>query len=97
MHDILEEIRREVLWRPRYNMYDLLKENMEMTQKLIDEVMENARTQIEKEVEFVDIKPFSHNIISLVLMQVSSKIGNKYANVLIEEYDLEELGWSKVG
>ena len=35
---------------------------------------------IEKEVEFVDVKPYSHNIISYILRTISEKFGYNKAN-----------------
>ena len=51
---------------------------------------------IDKEVDYVDVKPYSHNIISLSLGNAAQKFGNEVANDLIEEFGLEDLGWRKV-
>ena len=51
---------------------------------------------IDKEVDYVDLKPFSHNIIGLALGEAADKFGNEVANDLIEEFELEAKGWSKV-
>lgn len=50
---------------------------------------------IDKEVDYVDIKPFSHNIIGLCLNEAATKFGKKVANDLIDEFELEARGWSK--
>ena len=60
------------------------------------EAIEECRQRIEAEIDFVDIKPYSHNIIGLSLSALASKTDNATANALIDEFDLEELGWSKV-
>ena len=52
--------------------------------------------RIDEEVDYVDIKQYSHNIISLSLQEAAKKFGNAVANDLIEEFGLEDLGWSKV-
>ena len=57
--------------------------------------LEEARQKIRDEVGFVDIKPYSHNIIGFVLLSVSKEHGKKQANELIDEFKLEELGWKK--
>ena len=57
--------------------------------------IEKARRTIFKEVNWVDIKPYSHNIISLALGALANEVGNDAANELIEEFGLEELGWAK--
>ena len=51
--------------------------------------------RIDAEVDFVDLKPYSHNIINISLQQAAKKYGNAVANDLIEEFNLEDLGWSK--
>ena len=57
--------------------------------------LDDARKQIKKEKPFVNVKPYSHNIIGLVLSQVANENGYDAANGLIEEFGLEELGWKK--
>ena len=51
--------------------------------------------KIEKEVEFVDVKPYSHNIISLILRTISKEFGYNEANEAIDEFKLDEIGWQK--
>ena len=60
------------------------------------ETLDDIRINIENEVEFVDVKPYSHNIISLNLRIAAEKFGDGAANELIDEFGLESLGWSKV-
>ena len=50
---------------------------------------------IDREVDYVDFKPFSHNIISLALGSAAKEFGDEVANDLIEEFELEDLGWQK--
>lgn len=52
---------------------------------------------IEDEVDYVDVKPYSHNIIGLTLRGIAEKYGNAVADAMIEEYRLDELGWKKKG
>lgn len=51
--------------------------------------------KIRREKRYVDIKPFSHNIISLTLSQIGRKFGNDVANRVIRELRLKRLGWSE--
>ena len=44
----------------------------------------------------VDVKPYSHNIIALMLEMVSNEYGQERANKLIVDLELEELGWQVV-
>ena len=62
-----------------------------MTKKTLQEL----KKVIEREKPFVDIKPYSHNIISLTLMQISKEFSSKEANKCIKDFNLESLGWKK--
>ena len=44
----------------------------------------------------MDIKPFSHNIISLELRLISEKYGIHTANQVIEDFALDVKGWHKI-
>jgi len=57
--------------------------------------LEELREKIEDEVPYVDVKPYSHNIIGLLLSQIAKEHGRAEANKAIEDFGLEELGWSK--
>lgn len=66
-------------------------------QKLVEaKSLEEIRAKIEKEVDYVDVKPYSHNIIGLLLQMASEEYGKETANDLIDEFGLEDLGWNKV-
>lgn len=69
---------------------------IEKIQQDIDTHLAAARDTIDSEVKYVDVKPYSHNIISLTLQHVNAQCGKQYANQLIDEFDLEDLGWHKV-
>lgn len=58
--------------------------------------LEVAREKLEREVPCIDIKPFSHNIVRLILSSVAKDEGFDAANSLIDEFKLEEKGWKKV-
>ncbi len=57
-----------------------------------DRLME-LYARIEDQVEFVDIKSYSHNIISLNLQIISKEFGYDEANKAIDEFALTLLGW----
>lgn len=61
-----------------------------------DQKLKLLYDKIEKEVDYIDVKPFSHNIISLVLREISEEFGQDRANEAIEHFHLELFGWSKV-
>ncbi len=52
--------------------------------------------RIEDQVEFVDIKSYSHNIISLNLRIIRKEFGHNEANEAIDEFALTLLGWKHV-
>ena len=58
--------------------------------------LQGEKLRIIHEREWVDIKPYSHNIIAASLRVVASKYGQEEANKLIDECELEKLGWKKV-
>lgn len=51
---------------------------------------------IDREVDYVGSKPYSHNIIGIALGEAAKIYGKAVANDLIEEFELERLGWIKV-
>lgn len=56
--------------------------------------LKDLRATIARESHFVDLKPFSHNIIGLALAQIDKEFGRAEANKAINDFDLESLGWS---
>lgn len=62
----------------------------------MDKTLKDIRDKIKKEVPYVDMKPYSHNLISLYLMQINKEFGKEEANKVIDDFDLELLGWHKV-
>ncbi len=57
--------------------------------------LEELREQIAEKVPAVDAEPYAHNIISSFLKMIDEKFGKEEANKAIEDFSLEELGWSK--
>jgi len=62
----------------------------------MEKTIEEIKAKIINEAEYVDIKPYSHNIISLYLGEVNRRFGKEMANQLIKDCGLETLGWHKV-
>jgi len=52
------------------------------------------REQIENEVDYVDVRPYSHNIIGLILGFIAEHYGQAEANRAITDFGLDGLGWS---
>tara|TARA_R110000803_G_scaffold131122_1_gene198397 strand:- start:1298 stop:1495 length:198 start_codon:yes stop_codon:yes gene_type:complete len=65
-----------------------------MTHGDILKKLQEYEKRIEYERDFVDIKPYSHNIISLNLQMIDDlEIVGCTASDIIKKYDLESLGW----
>jgi hypothetical protein len=60
-----------------------------------EDIIQHAREIIEDELQYLDIKPYSRNIIGLELRNVDKKCGVESANSLIDEFDLEGVGFNK--
>ena len=52
--------------------------------------------KIMEEIVWVDIKPYSHNIIGLELRIISDKYGKDISNYIIRTTDLNKMGWHEV-
>jgi hypothetical protein len=52
------------------------------------------RKEIRAEVPYVDVKPFSHNIIGCLLRIIDRDYGKDEANRAIKDCGLLRLGWS---
>jgi hypothetical protein len=53
------------------------------------------RAEIRKNAPYVDVKPFSHNIINIALQAITEKFGKDEANKAVDDFHLERKGWSK--
>ncbi len=58
--------------------------------------LQEWRNSIKKEVPFIDIKPFSHNIISIALGGIHESFGKEELNKAIVDFKLESFGWSQL-
>ena len=59
------------------------------------ETLKQCERTIADEVPYVDLKPYSHNIISLTLRHIGQTWGKEEANKIIDKYKLTRLGWRK--
>ena len=55
--------------------------------------LDKMTMKILHEIPYIDIKTFSHNIISLELRLVSEQFGQDVANQLIKDFGLDTKGW----
>ncbi|MCP6727078.1 MAG: hypothetical protein KJI69_03580 [Patescibacteria group bacterium] len=59
----------------------------------LGETKEELIAQIRTEMPYIDIKPYSHNIIGIVLGQIAEKFGDTEAENTIKELHLDKRGW----
>jgi len=59
-------------------------------------IKERIINKIKEEIPFVDIKPYSHNLIGLELELLAETFGQAEANKVIRETPLKDLGWGWV-
>ena len=57
------------------------------------ETLAGWRAVIRKEVDWVDIKPYSHNIIGCALRAIAKDHGQEEANKTIVDFKLYKKGW----
>ena len=55
--------------------------------------LNDMKIKVLEEIPFIDIKPFSHNIISLELRIIAEEYGQDVANKIIQDFKLDERGW----
>ena len=58
--------------------------------------LEDLKKNIKKEIPFVDVKPFSHNIINMTLSKIEETYGEDVAIQTMSELRLDKLGWEIV-
>lgn len=59
-------------------------------QRTLDEV----REEIERLVPDIDVGPFTHNMIGMLLRFISNRWGRDEANRAIKDFGLEAYGWT---
>ena len=57
--------------------------------------LDEFKLKIAHEARYVGKKPFSHNIVSLLLNEVAKTFGKDEANNIIRECKLERKGWKE--
>jgi gamma-glutamyl:cysteine ligase YbdK (ATP-grasp superfamily) len=51
------------------------------------------KSMIQENIMWLDIRPYSHNLISLELRIIDEEFGQEYANKIILDYGLDKMGW----
>jgi len=62
--------------------------------QIFPKTLEELRAKVKHEAQYVDIKPYSHNIITLLLGQIAKEHGQTEANKAIVDFGLDDMGWS---
>ena len=62
----------------------------------MDDKLKTYINTIKAEIPYVDIKPYSHNIINLTLRSIGEQFGDDVAKRLIASTKLKDLGWGWV-
>ena len=62
----------------------------------MSKTLQEWKGSIRKEIRYVGVKPYSHNIISICLNAIAKEFGNEEANDTIDKLNLGKLGWRKV-
>ena len=57
---------------------------------------EEIINKIKKEIPYVDIKPYSHNIIGLELNVLADKYGQEEVEKIVRETNLKNIGWGYI-
>ncbi len=63
--------------------------------KIRRKLLRDWRLVIKREVDSLNDRPFSHNIITLALNAIDSRFGSKQANKAVRDFELDELGWKQ--
>jgi hypothetical protein len=53
------------------------------------------RNEIRRNAPYVGVRSHSHNVISIALQAISQEFGKDEANKAIDDFWLEQEGWSK--
>ncbi len=61
----------------------------------MSEALAELRARIRREVRFVGRKPYSHNIIRLVLAEIEQKFCRADANKAVRDFKLESKGFNE--
>ena len=55
--------------------------------------LKQLELKIANEAPYVGAKPYSHNIIGMVLQQVEEEFGIEKVKLFVKIYDLDKKGW----
>ena len=58
--------------------------------------MDKLEKSIRAEVPYIGIKPYSHNIIGLILSQIDKEFGFEKVKEIVIKYHLADKGWGYI-
>ena len=73
-------------------MSDTIEDRFKNTYSNDNEFKERV-DKIRYEKKYVDVKPYSHNLISMYLESISQKYNQEFSNYIIKQFGLVDLGW----
>jgi hypothetical protein len=60
-----------------------------------ESTLDDLRDRVQREVPYVGIKPFSHNIIRTTLLEIEQKFGRAEANKAVRDFRLKRKGFNE--
>lgn len=71
------------------------EEMLSFLEEMKENAFENLKEEIEEEIPYIDIKPYSHNIINLQLNRMAKDFGDEKTKEFIRNNeDLMAKGWA---
>ena len=61
----------------------------------MSESLPKLRAKIKEEARFIDVRPYSHNLVSMMLRQMAKAFGRRAANQAIRDFRLKRKGYSE--
>lgn len=59
----------------------------------MSKTLNELRKKIRNEVGYIGVRPYSHNIVGLLLSQIAQEYGTAEANKTIRDFHLDTRGW----
>jgi hypothetical protein len=60
-----------------------------------ESTLDDLRDCLQREAPYVGIKPFSHNIVRITLVQIEQKFGRAEANKAVRDFRLKRKGFNE--
>lgn len=57
--------------------------------------LNTLRDRIRREAPYIDVRPYSHNIVGLALQEIAQKFGADEANKAVRDFKLKPKGFNE--